>query len=129
MLIQKFKSLVFTNTSLKISDNSGPKKAKCLNIKKKKIGYLADILTIFIKKKLKRKKKLKKNILISIFITSKKKTKRSNGSFIKFSKNKIAILDDRLIFFGTNLKSLICKEIKKNKKNHIKLISFSKGNI
>ena len=121
--------MIYKNSILFIADNTGPKKAKCLNIRKKKIGFLADILKIVIKKKLKRKKKLKKNILISIFITSKKKTKRSNGSFIKFNKNKIAILDERLIFFGTNLKSLICKEIKKNKKNHIKLISFSKGNI
>ena len=127
MLIQKFKSLVFTNTSLKISDNSGPKKAKCLNIKKKKIGYLADILTIVIKKKLKRKKKLKKNILFSVLITSKKKKKRLDGSFINFDKNKIAILDDKFVFFGTNLKSLICKEIIKNKKKNIRLISFSKG--
>ena len=49
--------MVFKNSSLIVCDNSGPKKAKCLNIHKKKIGYLADILTIVIKKKLKRKKK------------------------------------------------------------------------
>ena len=73
------------------------------------------------------KKKLKKNILNSIILTSKKKKKRLDGSFISFSHNKVAILDDKFIFFGTNLKSLICKEIKKNQKNHIKLISYSKG--
>ena len=119
--------MVFKNSSLIVCDNSGPKKAKCLNIHKKKIGYLADILTIVIKKKLKRKKKLKKNILLSILITSKKKVKRLDGSFINFGKNNIAILDDKFIFFGTNLKSLICKEVKVKQKNHIKLISFSKG--
>ena len=83
MLIQKFKSLVFTNTSLKISDNSGTKKAKCLNIKKKKIGYLADILTIVIKKKLKQKKKLKKNIFFIVIIIYKKK-KKIRWIFYKF---------------------------------------------
>ena len=121
--------MIFKNSKLKVTDNSGPKAGKCLNIKKKKIGYLADILTIVIKKKLKRKKKLKKNILSSILLNSKKKKKRADGSFINFNENNIAILDDKLIFFGTNLKSLICKEIKKNKKNHMKLISFSKGSI
>ena len=121
--------MIYKNTKLIVADNTGPKKAKCLNIRKKNIGFLADILKVVIKKKLKRKKKLKKNILISIFITSKKKIKRLDGSFINFNKNKIAILDEKFVFFGTNLKSLICKEIKKNKKNHIKLISFSKGNI
>ena len=69
---------------------------------------------------------MKKYILNSIILASKKK-KRLDGSFIRFKYNKVAILDDKLIFFGTNLRSLICKEIKKNQKNHIKLISFSKG--
>jgi len=69
--------MIFKNSKLKVTDNSGPKAGKCLNIKKKKIGYLADILTIVIKKKLKRKKKLKKNILSSILLNSKKKKKKS----------------------------------------------------
>ena len=72
--------MIFKNSKLKVTDNSGPKAGKCLNIKKKKIGYLADILTIVIKKKLKRKKKLKKNILSSILLNSKKK--KVNWSFI-----------------------------------------------
>ena len=50
--------MIFKNSKLKVTDNSGPKAGKCLNIKKKKIGYLADILNIVIKKKLKRKKKI-----------------------------------------------------------------------
>jgi len=121
--------MIFKNSRLFVADNSGPKKAKCLDIKKKKIGYLADILIVAIKKKLKKKKKIKKNILNSIFITSKKKTKRFDGTFINFKKNKIAMLDEKFIFLGTNLKSLICKEIKKNKKKNLKLISYSRGNI
>ena len=121
--------MIFKTSKIYIADNTGPKKAKCLNIKKKKIGYLADILTVVIKKKFKKIKKLKKNILNSIFITSIKKNKRIDGSFILFKKNKIAILDEKFIFLGTSLKSLICKEINLNKKKNLKLISYSKGNI
>ena len=116
--------MIYKNTIINIADNSGPKKAKVLNIKKKKIGYIGDILVVSIKKKSNIKKNLKKYILNSIILASKKKKKRLDGSFIRFKYNKVAILDDKLIFFGTNLRSLICKEIKKN---HIKLISFSKG--
>jgi predicted dinucleotide-binding enzyme len=38
--------MIFRETRLLVADNSGPKKAKSLNIKKKKIGYLADILVL-----------------------------------------------------------------------------------
>ena len=44
--------MIFKTSNIYIADNTGPKKAKCLNIKKKKIGYLADILTVVIKKKI-----------------------------------------------------------------------------
>lgn len=121
--------MIYKNSTLLIADNSGPKNAKCLNILKKKIGFLADILIVRIKKKFKNKKKIKKTILYSILITSKKKKKRLDGSFIKFKLNKIAMLDDKFFFFGTNLKSIICKETKKNKKQNLKLISYSRGNI
>ena len=59
--------MIFKNSRLFVADNSGPKKAKCLDIKKKKIGYLADILIVAIKKKLKKKKKKKKMDIYQIF--------------------------------------------------------------
>ena len=49
--------MIFKNSKILVADNTGPKKAKCLNIKKKKIGFLSDILVIAIKKKKKKKKK------------------------------------------------------------------------
>ena len=48
--------MIFQNSKIIIADNTGPKKAKCLNIKKKPIGFLSDILTVAIKKKKKKKK-------------------------------------------------------------------------
>ena len=57
--------MIFKNSKILVADNTGPKKAKCLNIKKKKIGFLSDILVIAIKKKKKKKKKkLKKTFFI-----------------------------------------------------------------
>ena len=55
--------MIYKNTIIHVADNSGPKKAKSLNIKKKKIGYLADILVVAIKKKIKYKKKVKKKYI------------------------------------------------------------------
>jgi ribosomal protein L14 len=121
--------MIYKNSYLDIIDNSGPKKAKCLNIKRKKIGYLADLLVVTIKKKFKGRKKIKKNILYSIFIISKKKNKRKDGTFIVFKKNRIVLVDDKFSFFSSNLKSLICKEIKKKRKNNLKLISYAPTNI
>ena len=56
--------MVYINTFLNIADNTGPKQAKCLNIKKKPIGFLADIILIVIKKRFLKKKKNKKKYFI-----------------------------------------------------------------
>ena len=121
--------MIYRNTVLYLADNSGPKKALCLNISKKRIGYLADIIGVVIKKKFLKKKKIKKNILKSLIINSKYKYKRKNGFFIKFKKNKIVLLNHGLIFLGSNVKAVLCKEIKKFKKQFKKIISYSAGNV
>lgn len=105
--------MVYINTFLNIADNTGPKQAKCLNIKKKPIGFLADIILIVIKKRFLKKKKIKKNILYSIIVNTKCKRKRKNGVFIKFNENKSLILNHHYIFLGSNVKAVLCREIKK----------------
>ena len=121
--------MIYKNTYLILADNSGPKKIKCLNVSKKKIGFLADLLVVVIKKKFLKKKKIKKNILKCIIINVKWKSKRKNGSFLKFKKNKGLLLNNNLIFIGTNVKSIICREIKIYKKQFKKIISYSPGNV
>ena len=121
--------MIFKNTFLKLADNTGPKTVKCLNIKNKSIGFLSDIVTVVLKKRFLKKKKIKKNILNSLIVNTKYKTKRKNGVFIKFNSNKSLLINHQLIFLGSNVKAIICKEIKKFKKKFKKIISYSPGNI
>ena len=67
--------MIYKNTIINIADNSGPKKAKALNIKKKNRLYRGYFSCIY-KKKSNIKKNLKKYILNSIILASKKKTFR-----------------------------------------------------
>ena len=121
--------MVYKNTFLKIADNTGPRYAKCLGIKKKSIGYLADIILVVIKKRFLKKKKIKKNILNSLVINTRYKIKRKNGLFIRFNHNKSLLLNHQHVFLGSNVKAVICREIKKFKKKFKKIISYSPGNI
>ena len=121
--------MIFQTTSVQIADNSGPNKVTCLKVKKKKTGYLADIIIVVIKKKFLKKKKIKKRILRSIIINTKYKKKRLNGTHITFQKNKGLLLNQNLTFLGSNVKAILCREIKMFKKQFKKIISYSSGNI
>ena len=101
--------MIYKNTIIHVGDNSGPKKAKSLNIKKKKIGFLAYILVVAVKKKLNIKKKLKKNILNSIILTSKKKNKDGETIINNLIQDKNLILYPEqkkfLLYFSNIFKS------------------------
>jgi ribosomal protein L14 len=121
--------MILKKTKLFLADNSGPKKIKCLKVNKKLIGYLSDVVTVIVKKKYLKRKKIKSNILKSLLINTKYKNNRQNGFFISFGKNKSLLLNNNNVFLGTNVKSVLCKEIKKYKKEYKKIISYSFGNV
>ena len=63
-----------------------------------------------------------------LVISTKKKTKRKDGTYIAFSKNSVLTLAENLKFIGTRVYYPICKEIRNTKKLDLKnkkIISYS----
>ena len=120
-------------TILRSSDSSGAQLLKCIKIYggfKKQKATLGDTVLVSVKKIKFRKKAEKKKMYFGVITAACEKSKRFDGSFIKFDKNKAAIFAQNK-FLGTRLYGPICKEIReKNFKNrYSQLISLSKGNI
>lgn len=88
--------MIQQQTLLKISDNSGAKKAKCIKILgKKKIGEIGDIVVVSIKSvRNKKNLKVKKGeVYKGIILTTKKQTTIKDGSKISFNSNSICLLN------------------------------------
>jgi len=126
--------MLFQESILNIADNTGPKKAKCLklinNHGNRKMCYLGEEIIVAIqKKRVKFKKKtLDKKIFNGLIITTKHKTKRLDGNFVKFSTNNVVLLNSDLQFLGTRVYGLISKEIRDTKIKELKykrIISYS----
>ena len=76
--------MIYNETKLKVSDNSGARIAKCLYVYRHKVGSLG--LTILVSIKLiKSQTKLKRGSLHkAIIVRTKLKTRRCEGNFIFF---------------------------------------------
>jgi len=86
-------------------------------------------LSLLFKKKVKFKKKtLDKKVFNALITTTKNKTRRLDGNFVKFSSNSVVLLNNDLQFLGTRVYGLISKEIRDTKIKELKykrIISYA----
>lgn len=121
--------MIYKQTILKNADNSGIYWSKCIKIDgscNNTVARLGDkVLISIFRANLKKKNKKKK--YYGLIISVKKFTKRLDGSYIKFFKNKILLLSDQLKFLGTRVYGPIPKEIRLENKETLykKIISYS----
>jgi large subunit ribosomal protein L14 len=121
--------MIFKQTILKNVDNSGVTWSKCIHIEgrcNKNVGRLGEkiLISTF---RIKIKNKIKKKKYSALIIGTKRFTKRIDGSFIKFFKNKTILLSDQLKLLGSRIYGPIPKELSTIQKEVLykKLVTYS----
>lgn len=115
------------------ADNSGVKLMKCIRIPGgsfQKVAGLGQLIRVSIKRLDRSKKKVqKKKIYNALIVGLKYKTRRKDGTFVKFDKNRALILSEQNKFMGTRVYGPLCKEIRGGIKEvkYRKIIAYSKG--
>jgi len=123
--------MVQFKTILRSADNSGAQLLKCIRIYggiKRKKASLGDTILVAVKKLKSRKKAEKKKMYLGVITAKKERTKRFDGTTVKFDRNKVAIFSQNK-FLGSRLYGPLCKEVRsKNFKNrYSQVISVAKG--
>lgn len=119
--------MIYPETRLKVSDNSGAKEVKCIKtIKSSKTrGTKPGGLIIVSIKKAKNNKNIKKGqISKGVFVRGRKNVQRSNGSSIKFNGNYVVIIDQKNMPSSSRILGPIYKELRN--KDYPKLVSMAK---
>lgn len=117
------------------ADNSGVKLMKCVRIPGgsfQKTAGLGQLIRVCIKRLDRSKKKVqKKKIYNALVVAVKNRTRRKDGTFVKFDKNRALILSDQNKFLGTRVYGPLCKEIRGGIKEvkYRKIIAYSGGTI
>lgn len=124
--------MIQQQTILRVADNSGAKKVKCIKVLggfKRKYAYTGDTIVVSVKElrnKNKASSKVKKgDIYKAVIVRTKYKTIRDNGTSIKFKNNSVVLINKKGNPVGTRIKGVISKELKN--KHHSKITSISGG--
>ena len=117
--------MIQTETVLKVTDNTGAKKAKCIKIYKGKSAKIGDVIQVSVKvlkKKLQTKVK-KGSTYKAIIIRTKFNKKIKLNNYINFTENSIILLNNQEMPIGTRILGPVPLELRRKKK--LKIISMS----
>ncbi len=118
--------MITEQTSLDVADNSGAKKAKCIKVlggSRRIYATLGDVIVIAVKKALPDGIVKKGDVAKAVVVRTKKNVRREDGSYLKFDKNAVVIIDEDGNPKGTRIFGAVARELRK--KNFMKIISLA----
>lgn len=107
--------MIYSESKLNVSDNSGAKRAKCIKVLKfsKSSGAKAASLVIVSIRKIKANKNvIKGQICKGILIRGKKNMQRNTGLSIKFSDNSIVLMGQKNLPLASRILGPVYRELK-----------------
>ncbi len=118
--------MIQQQTSLKIADNSGAKRAKCIKViggTKRRYAYLGDVVIVSIKDALPGGTVKKKSVERAVIVRTKKEHRRRDGTYIRFDENAVVIIAKDGMPKGTRVFGPVARELRD--KGYQKIISLA----
>ena len=118
--------MIMEQTMLDVADNSGAKMAKCIKVlggSRRVYASVGDVVVVAIKKSIPSGVVKKGDVAKGVIVRTKKNIRRDDGSYLKFDRNAIVIVDDDGSPKGTRIFGAVAKELRK--KNFMRIISLA----
>jgi len=118
--------MIQTRSMLNVADNSGAKKVELIGIprrSKQRFAHLGDVITGVVKKADPNGTVKDSEIVRSVVVRTKKESRRSDGSYIRFDENAVVIIDNHGNPKGSRIFGPIAREVRE--KGYIKIASLA----
>ncbi|MBS1258434.1 MAG: 50S ribosomal protein L14 [Candidatus Scalindua arabica] len=118
--------MIMEQTMLDVADNSGAKMAKCIKVlggSKRVYASVGDVIVVAVKKAIPSGTVKKGDVAKGVIVRTKKNIRREDGSYLKFDRNAIVIVEDDGSPKGTRIFGAVARELRQ--KNFMKIISLA----
>ncbi|HZN56548.1 MAG TPA: 50S ribosomal protein L14 [Planctomycetota bacterium] len=118
--------MIQLRTKLDVADNTGAKLVQCIHVlggSSRKYAYLGDIIVCAVKKALPSSEIKKGDVVKGVIVRTKQAVRRDDGSYVRFDRNAIVLLDNDLNPRGTRIFGAVARELRG--KNFMKIISLA----
>ena len=113
-------------TMLDVADNSGAKQAMCIKVlggSRRRYASLGDIIVVTVKKAIPRGEVKSGEVVRGVVVRTAKSVRRKDGSYIRFDKNALVLIDKDNNPRGTRIFGAVARELRD--RNFMKIVSLA----
>lgn len=118
--------MIQMQTRLDVADNSGAKIVQCIKVlggSKRRYAYIGDIIVGSVKRAAPGAEVKQGDVIRGVVVRTAQSTRRSDGSYVRFDKNAIVLIDDDKNPRGTRIFGAVARELRA--RNFMKIISLA----
>ena len=111
---------------LDVADNTGAKKAMCIKVlggSRRRYASLGDVVVAVIKRALPAGEVKEHDIVKGVVVRTAKQVRRNDGSYVRFDKNALVVIDKDGNPRGTRIFGAVARELRE--KNFMKIVSLA----
>ena len=118
--------MIQMQTLLDVADNSGAKVARCIKVlggSKRRFAGLGDIVVVSVQKALPGSPVKSGTVMRGVIVRCRQPTRRNDGSYVRFDKNAIVLIDGDNNPRGTRIFGAVARELRERR--FMKIISLA----
>jgi len=118
--------MVQMQSMLDVADNTGAKVCRCIQVlggSHRKYGNIGDIVIASVRKATPGGNVKKGEIIKGVIVRSKSGVRRADGSYVRFDRNAIVIIDEQKNPRGTRIFGAVARELRQ--KNFMRIVSLA----
>ena len=118
--------MIQMQTYLDVADNTGAKRVQCIKVlggTKRAYAHIGDIIVCAVKKALPTSDIKSGDVVKGVIVRTKKTLRREDGSYVRFDRNAIVVLDADNNPRGTRIFGAVARELRQKK--FMKIISLA----
>ena len=118
--------MIQAQTRLDVADNTGARSAMCIKVlggSKRRYATVGDIIVATVKRALPGGDVKQGDIVRGVVVRTKKDVRRGDGSYVKFDRNAMVIVDADGNPKGTRIFGAVARELRQ--KNYMKIVSLA----
>jgi large subunit ribosomal protein L14 len=113
-------------TYLDVADNTGAKECMCIKVlggTRRRYAGIGDVIVASVKKAIPGGDVKPGEVVKGVIVRTKKATRRDDGSYVKFDRNAMVIIDNEQNPRGTRIFGAVARELRE--RNFMKIISLA----
>ena len=118
--------MIQMQTRLTVADNTGAKEVMCFKVlggSRRRYAGLGDIVVCSVKSVIAGSDIKKKAVVQGVIVRTKKSTRRSDGSYVRFDNNAVVLIDAEKNPRGTRIFGAVARELRD--RNFMKIVSLA----